>query len=171
MRLFRLFPALALSLPALAQAGISGGLQLTQAGSTGGYTALGAQLILAPHPFNVIRVRFDQSVASQSPSNNAKNFSNLSIATTAVDYVHFRNGWNKPGFFIGGGLCKSDWSYESVDRYYGGKTSTRESGGGAQFIIGGQFNAHVSLEGRIQVLNFMGEYPLPFLAAALSFHF
>lgn len=158
---------LLLSLPALAQASFHPGIQVTQYGPEG-FTALGLQAILAPHPFNALRLRAETSIASSVPSSDGIEYRDAKETVVAADYLHYRHGVDQPGFFIGCGIGRKSWTYQRWSTLGPGLAGS-ESSGEAHFILGGQFNAHVALEGRIE-LSSGTEIPAPFAAVALSIH-
>ena len=163
----RLLP-FALALPALAQAGVTGGVQLSQY-APHGYSTIGAHLILAPHPYNTLRLRAEFSLASQDFTDGHYSYSGASTQVYSADYVHYHHGWNQPGFLIGCGVSTTQASYDRT--YPGGPAEHRsEAFHGGHFLIGGQFGPHVALEARLHVTA-ASDYPAPVASVALSVHF
>ena len=159
----------ALALPALAQAGVSVGVGLTQY-APHGFTTAGVQLLLAPHDYNAFRLRGELTLKGQDSSDGFYQFGKVDAQIFALDYIHYRNGWRQPGFLIGCGYGSFQLNYDRTVINNGVVEHRSESLQGPHFLIGGQLSPHISLEGRVHLI-WASEYPVAFLSGALSVHF
>ncbi len=160
--------AFALALPALAQTSVSPGVHLTQY-APDGFTTLGLALTLAPHPYNVLRLRAEASIAASTPTKDGATYANLDAKLVAADYIHYRHGLQEPGLYLGAGVGRFTFSYT---KQVPGSPDlpVSDQAGEAHFLLGYQFNGHLAAEGRVGFLS-AGELPGPFASLALVAHF